>query len=123
MISLSDHCPECLSEWAWPPLRIRTAWPEGIRADYECRACGHEWYATWNEDAIAGAPVIPQFERYPCECPRCGYPEPVDHGPYEYDPEFDDALGGPPDPRVHLLWCGRCGKPFDAIDDSAEVLP
>lgn len=53
-------------------------------------------------------------EPYECPCPRCGYPKTVDLGPYEYVPGLDDALGGPPDPRVHLMQCGRCGKPFDA---------
>ncbi len=48
------------------------------------------------------------------DCPRCGYPETVDQGPYDYIPGLDDHLGGPPDPAVHLLWCGRCSKPFDA---------
>ena len=54
------------------------------------------------------------YGTYSCPCPRCGYPESRDDGPYDYVPQFDDALGGPPGPRVHLLWCGRCGKPFDA---------
>jgi hypothetical protein len=54
------------------------------------------------------------YDPYGCPCPRCGYPETVDKGPYEYIPALDDELGGPPDPRVHLMWCGRCGKPFDA---------
>jgi hypothetical protein len=49
------------------------------------------------------------------KCPRCGYIEARDAGPYESD-WTDDALGGPPDPRVHLMWCGRCGKPFDWIE-------
>lgn len=48
------------------------------------------------------------YETYDCPCPRCGY-----QGPYEPSP-LDDAPGGPPDPRVHLLWCGRCEKPFNA---------
>jgi len=47
-------------------------------------------------------------------CPRCGYTECRDDGPYDYIPWLDDPLGGAPDPKVHLLWCGRCGKPFDA---------
>jgi hypothetical protein len=123
LINLSDHCPACVSEWAWPPLTIRLAWPEGVRADYECRSCGHVWFATWNEDALDSAPVIPQYERCSAACPRCGYGESVDLGPYEYYPKFDDPLGGPPEPRVHLLICGRCGKPFDAIDMNAEVQP
>jgi DNA-directed RNA polymerase subunit RPC12/RpoP len=46
------------------------------------------------------------------ECPRCGYTEARDDGPYSYHP-FDDELGGTPDPHIHLMWCGRCGKPFD----------
>ena len=54
------------------------------------------------------------YETYACPCPRCGYPETRDDGPYDYIPGIDDQLGGPPDPAVHLMWCGRCGKPFDA---------
>jgi DNA-directed RNA polymerase subunit RPC12/RpoP len=47
------------------------------------------------------------------ECPRCGNTEGNhDDGPYSYHP-FDDQLGGTPDPRIHLMWCGQCGKPFD----------
>lgn len=53
-------------------------------------------------------------ETYSCPCPRCGYPESRDAGPYDYIGALDDALGGQPDPRIHLMWCGRCGKPFDA---------
>jgi len=53
------------------------------------------------------------YEPYLVPCPRCGYPDSRDDGPYE--PHWTDAaLGGPPDPRVHLLWCAACGKPFDA---------
>ena len=51
-------------------------------------------------------------ETYSCACPRCGYPETRDSGPYDPHP-FDAALGTP-DPAIHLMWCGRCGKPFDA---------
>jgi hypothetical protein len=51
---------------------------------------------------------------YSCPCPRCGYPETSDAGPYVHEPVYDDKLGGPPDPRIHLMWCGRCGGPFDA---------
>jgi DNA-directed RNA polymerase subunit RPC12/RpoP len=47
------------------------------------------------------------------ECPRCGYTEARDAGPYEYLPGIDDKLGGVPHPTVHLMWCGRCGKSFD----------
>jgi hypothetical protein len=48
------------------------------------------------------------------ECPRCGNTRNNrDAGPYEYIPELDDALGGVPDPKVHLIWCGACFKPFD----------
>ena len=53
------------------------------------------------------------YEHYNSECPRCGYPETRDDGPYE--PHWADASLSPPlDPRTHLMWCGRCGKPFDA---------
>jgi hypothetical protein len=55
------------------------------------------------------------------ECPRCGYTEARDAGPYEPDPLTDDELGGPTDPRVHLMWCGRCGGPFDVAP--AEDIP
>lgn len=54
------------------------------------------------------------YEIYECPCPRCGCPDSLDQGPYDYIPGLDDALGGPPDPRVHLLWCRGCRKPFDA---------
>jgi rubrerythrin len=46
-------------------------------------------------------------------CPRCGYTEARDAGPYE--PDWTDAELGPVDDRVHLMWCGRCGGPFDVI--------
>jgi hypothetical protein len=52
------------------------------------------------------------YETYSSACPRCGYPETIDAGPYE--PSWTDAELGPPGPDIHLLWCGRCGKPFDA---------
>jgi len=58
-------------------------------------------------------PPAPE-DAYSCPCPRCGYPESRDDGPYQADPFYDAKLGGPPDPRIHLMWCGRCGKPFDA---------
>jgi hypothetical protein len=51
-------------------------------------------------------------------CPRCGCTEARDDGPYEYMP-LDDALGGPPDPRVHLMWCLGCGKSFDVAPEGA----
>lgn len=57
----------------------------------------------------------PAYEIYSCDCPRCGYPESRDDGPYE--PCALDGPLGVPDPRVHLMWCGRCGKPFDAGHD------
>jgi DNA-directed RNA polymerase subunit RPC12/RpoP len=47
------------------------------------------------------------------ECPRCGYTEARDDGPYE--PHWLDRGLPPLDPRVHLMWCGRCGRPFDVI--------
>lgn len=54
------------------------------------------------------------YEVYAASCPCCGNSENNrDHGPYEYHP-LDDFLGGPPDPRVHLMSCGSCGKCFDA---------
>jgi hypothetical protein len=64
--------------------------------------------------------VTAAYEAYCCPCPRCGYPDSVDDGPYAAAPS--DAELGPPDPLVHLLWCGRCGKPFDVGPDGpAEV--
>ena len=54
-----------------------------------------------------------------CACPRCGYPETRDDGPYESHPA--DVLLGEVDPRVHLMWCGRCGKPFDAAPDEGAT--
>lgn len=47
------------------------------------------------------------------ECPRCGYTEARDAGPYE--PSWLDEGLPPLDSRVHLMWCGRCGGPFDVI--------
>jgi hypothetical protein len=61
------------------------------------------------------------YEHYSAPCPRCGYPEARDDGPYPPDPASDAAFGGPPDPEVHLLWCGRCGKPFDVGPDGRYV--
>jgi len=63
------------------------------------------------------------YERYNSECPRCGYPETRDDGPYK--PHWTDATLSPPlDPRTHLMWCGRCGKPFDACPvDEQETSP
>jgi hypothetical protein len=47
------------------------------------------------------------------ECPVCGNRENNrDHGPYEPHP-LDAQLGGTPDPCVHLMTCGSCGKCFD----------
>lgn len=57
------------------------------------------------------APVL--YECYEGQCPRCGCASVKDHGPYDYIPGVDDALGGPPDPRVHQMECLGCGKPFD----------
>lgn len=46
-------------------------------------------------------------------CPVCGNRENNhDHGPYDESP-LDAELGGTPDPCVHLMTCGRCGKCFD----------
>ena len=50
-------------------------------------------------------------------CPRRGCTDARDAGPYDPDPWSDDALGGPPDPCVHLMWCLGCGKPFDVAPD------
>lgn len=52
-----------------------------------------------------------------CPCPRCGYPETQDFGPYEPDPS--DAIIGPVDPEIHYLECGRCGCGFDAGTEAA----
>lgn len=60
------------------------------------------------------------YEPYHLDCPRCGYPESIDRGPYEPSP-LDEGLWPPLDPRVHCLWCGRCGKPFDVIDDGVDA--
>lgn len=50
------------------------------------------------------------------ECPRCGNTENNrDAGPYE--PHWTDRELGPPDPSVHCMWCGNCGKPFDVTSD------
>lgn len=47
------------------------------------------------------------------ECPRCGNTgNNIDHGPYKPHP-LDEALGGTPDPSVHLMTCGGCHKVFD----------
>ena len=54
------------------------------------------------------------YRVYVACCPRCGSSENNrDHGPYGHHP-LDDFLDGPPDPRVHLMTCGNCGKCFDA---------
>jgi hypothetical protein len=50
-------------------------------------------------------------------CPRCGYPEAIDNGPYQ--PSFADDELGPVDPEVHMMICGRCGKPFDVAPEAA----
>lgn len=50
-------------------------------------------------------------------CPRCGNTENNhDHGPYDESP-LDAELGGTPDPCVHLMTCGRCGKCFDVAPE------
>lgn len=54
------------------------------------------------------------------ECPRCGYTECRDDGPYEPGPIEAAGILPPVDPSVHLLWCGRCGKPFDAAPPEAH---
>jgi hypothetical protein len=38
-------------------------------------------------------------------------------------PALDDKLGGPPQSGIHLMWCGRCGKPFDAGPSEDQTGP
>lgn len=54
------------------------------------------------------------------QCPRCGCTDARDAGPYE--PDWTDEALGPPDDRVHLMWCSGCGKPFDWACDGAEEI-
>jgi hypothetical protein len=58
------------------------------------------------------------YQTYDAECPRCGYPETRDHGPYE--PRPSDAVLGPVDPDVHMMTCGRCGDVFDVGTPAAH---
>ena len=62
-------------------------------------------------------------EPYSCPCPRCGYPETQDHGPYAPDPFYDMLMDPPYSAEVHLMTCGRCGKPFDAGPDAPSNAP
>lgn len=49
MTDFADGCPECVPVdpalphrvWASDDLR------SGVRADYRCKVCGHQWYTTW----------------------------------------------------------------------------
>lgn len=49
----------------------------------------------------------PAYEHYLTPCPRCGYPETMDSGPYPNPPESEDQA-------LHLIHCPRCGKESDA---------
>lgn len=65
----------------------------------------------------------PAYEIYDdVQCPRCGYSECRDTGPYtDYWPGIDEQLP-PVDDGIHYLVCGRCGKGFDAVDDDAPII-
>lgn len=49
----------------------------------------------------------PAYEQYLIPCPRCGYPETMDTGPYKNLPESEDQA-------LHLIYCPSCGKESDA---------
>lgn len=57
------------------------------------------------------------------ECPRCGHVGATDHGPYDYEPAFDDALGGPPDAHIHLMTCHNCRSCYDAAPAGWQESP
>jgi hypothetical protein len=49
-----DGCPICITEMQIviaEPHSVQP-WPGGIRADYQCHACGHEWFTGWHRDAL-----------------------------------------------------------------------
>jgi hypothetical protein len=80
------------------------------RGAFTAAEAGQLWQKAWS--GLAGTALYAGGYPDPYPCPRCGYPETVDAGPYE--PSGLDTALGPVDPEVHLMWCGRCGKPFDA---------
>ena len=59
------------------------------------------------------------YEPHDTACPRCGYPETVDRGPYEV--AFPEMTADHGCPEVHYLTCGRCGKGFDAGPEEAAA--
>jgi len=44
---LADRCPECVARRPARPHSVVRTGPESVRADYRCRACGHEWFTGW----------------------------------------------------------------------------
>lgn len=56
-------------------------------------------------------------------CPRCGHVGAADCGPYDYEPAFDDALGGPPDDHVHLMVCHGCRSCYDVAPAEWQESP
>jgi len=117
---LAQQCA-CGAELPVIPDEVRDADDWDVFARYRCGLCARSWWTSWS----VGTALVPVVvtEAIISACPVCGYPDCRDLGPYGYQPEWDNALGGPPDPRVHLLTCGRCGKDFDAATDDyfAEI--
>lgn len=126
-----DLCPKCIFEGTGRlvhPYQIKDDFDSpDIIAFYRCGHCMMPWLNNWerysvsmeaecpgcDDCAVLAATMAALWEPYGTPCPRCGYTETQDHGPYEYSP-FDEALGGPPDHQLHYLSCGQCGKGFDA---------
>ena len=55
---LADRCPECGAERNLPPVepdQVTEVSLSGLRADYKCPACGHEWFTGWDERASGAA--------------------------------------------------------------------
>jgi hypothetical protein len=54
MLLPTDGCPNCMTEMnivIAEPHSVQP-WPGGIRADYRCSACGHQWFTGWHRDAL-----------------------------------------------------------------------
>jgi hypothetical protein len=45
-----EHCPQCDAVVRCPPLTLRRASPDGVRAQYRCRVCLYSWWTCWTAE-------------------------------------------------------------------------